>query len=90
MTITVSCPACHTHFPVDSAKIPPGGVLAQCSECPTVFRVEAPDKTDVRGLADGLGDIEVLGGSSVETSEEIGHRDPGPSEDRLGVDVEPS
>ena len=90
MTITVSCPACNSHFPVDPAKVPPGGILAQCSECPTVFRVEAPDRTDVQGLSDGLGDIEVLSESSVETSQEIGNRDFEPSEGRLSVDVEPS
>ena len=89
MTITVSCPACDARFPVDPAKVPPGGVLAQCSECPAVFRVELPDKTDVRGLSDAPGDIEILGGSPVETSEEIGSGDPEPSEGRLGVDVEP-
>lgn len=39
----VDCPSCRTSFPVDPAKVPDGGVLARCSECRGVFRVEAPD-----------------------------------------------
>ena len=42
MTITVSCPACSTSFPVDPAKIPPDGVRAQCSACPEIFDVDKP------------------------------------------------
>lgn len=53
MTITVSCPACATSFPVDPAKIPAGGVRAQCSECPAVFRVEAPDHADPDSAVEG-------------------------------------
>ena len=44
MTITVSCPACSTSFPVDPAKIPPDGVRAQCSACPEIFDVDKPDQ----------------------------------------------
>ena len=44
MTITVSCPACSTSFPVDPAKIPPDGVRAQCSACPEIFDVDNPDQ----------------------------------------------
>ncbi len=42
MTITVSCPACDTSFPVDPAKIPLEGVRAQCSNCPEIFDVDRP------------------------------------------------
>ncbi len=42
MTITVSCPSCETSFPVDQAKIPPGGVRAQCSVCTEIFDVDHP------------------------------------------------
>ena len=42
MTTTVSCPACSTSFPIDPAKVPPGGVRAQCSVCPEIFDVDAP------------------------------------------------
>ena len=42
MTITVSCPACDTSFPVDPAKIPREGVRAQCSNCPEIFDVDRP------------------------------------------------
>lgn len=44
MTITVSCPACGASFPVDPAKVPPGGVRAQCSLCPEIFDVDEPDE----------------------------------------------
>ena len=40
MVMTVHCPSCQTEFPVDPAKVPVDGVLARCSECPKVFRVE--------------------------------------------------
>lgn len=39
----VECPSCHTSFPVDPAKVPEGGVLARCSECPAIFPVKTPD-----------------------------------------------
>ena len=44
MTITVSCPSCHTSFPVDPAKIPPEGARAQCSNCPEIFDVDRPSE----------------------------------------------
>ena len=43
MVFSVSCPECSSEFPVDSAKVPEGGVLAQCSECPGTFLVEQPE-----------------------------------------------
>jgi len=42
MVITVSCPSCGATFPVDTNKVPVGGVNARCSECRHVFRVERP------------------------------------------------
>jgi predicted Zn finger-like uncharacterized protein len=42
MVITVRCPSCASSFPVDSNKIPEGGVNARCSTCRDIFRVEAP------------------------------------------------
>ena len=45
MTFTVSCPSCDTSFPVDPAKIPLGGVRAQCSNCPEIFDVDRPSET---------------------------------------------
>ncbi|HKJ03600.1 MAG TPA: zinc-ribbon domain-containing protein [Longimicrobiales bacterium] len=44
MVITVSCPSCHTSFPVDPNKVPVGGVSARCSSCTFVFRVERPQE----------------------------------------------
>ena len=44
MTYTVSCPSCDTSFPVDPAKVPEGGVRAQCSVCPEIFDVSRPDE----------------------------------------------
>lgn len=43
MVFTVTCPDCSSEFPVDSAKVPEGGVLAQCSACPGTFLVEQPE-----------------------------------------------
>lgn len=42
MVITVSCPSCSKSFPVDSAKVPAGGVKVRCSSCSGIFRVEKP------------------------------------------------
>jgi predicted Zn finger-like uncharacterized protein len=42
MVITVSCPSCSKSFPVDSAKVPAGGVKVRCSSCSNIFRVEKP------------------------------------------------
>jgi predicted Zn finger-like uncharacterized protein len=42
----VECTSCQTSFPVDPAKVPEGGVLARCSECSGVFRVEVPESAD--------------------------------------------
>lgn len=44
MHFSVSCPGCHTEFPVDSQKVPPGGVHAICSTCERVFLVERPQE----------------------------------------------
>lgn len=40
MHMIVTCPQCSTDFPVDPAKVPDSGVLARCSICPEVFRVD--------------------------------------------------
>ena len=53
MTITVSCPSCNTFFPVDPAKIPEGGVRAQCSACPEIFEVDKPEATGVESTFAG-------------------------------------
>jgi predicted Zn finger-like uncharacterized protein len=42
-TFHVDCPSCYTSFPVDPAKVPDGGVLARCSACEGVFRVQKPE-----------------------------------------------
>jgi predicted Zn finger-like uncharacterized protein len=42
MVITVTCPSCSKGFPVDSAKVPAGGVKVRCSACRGIFRVEKP------------------------------------------------
>jgi predicted Zn finger-like uncharacterized protein len=42
MVITVTCPSCSKGFPVDSAKVPAGGVKVRCSACGGIFRVEKP------------------------------------------------
>ncbi len=41
MRMIVTCPQCSTDFPVDPEKVPDSGVLARCSICPEVFRVDA-------------------------------------------------
>ncbi|GMR13074.1 MAG: hypothetical protein BMS9Abin29_1273 [Gemmatimonadota bacterium] len=46
MSYSVTCPSCNTSFPVDPAKVPEEGVLAQCSMCPEVFEVPRPDKSE--------------------------------------------
>ena len=51
---TVDCTSCSTTFPVDPAKVPDGGVLARCSVCEGVFRVEVPSAPAVEDLS--LGD----------------------------------
>ncbi len=52
MSYTVSCPSCSTSFPVDPAKVPEEGVLAQCSMCPEVFEVTRPDDADLAPAAE--------------------------------------
>ena len=44
MVITVTCPSCSQGFPVDSAKVPAGGVKVRCSSCGGIFRVEKPSE----------------------------------------------
>jgi len=44
MDITVNCPSCSTSFPVDTNKVPDGGVRARCSACGDIFRVERPEQ----------------------------------------------
>mgnify|MGYP001217583433 CR=1 FL=1 len=45
MVITVTCPSCSQGFPVDSAKVPAGGVKVRCSSCGGIFRVEKPSES---------------------------------------------
>ncbi len=52
MAMIVHCTSCQTEFPVDPAKVPEDGVLARCSECPEVFRVERPLKKEVAPAVD--------------------------------------
>ncbi len=42
MIFTTQCPSCEATFPIDSAKVPDGGVYARCSQCEGVFLVEVP------------------------------------------------
>lgn len=37
---TIRCPTCSASYPVDSRKVPAGGVRARCGECESVFLVE--------------------------------------------------
>ena len=46
----VQCPACSARYPVDSGKVPAGGVRARCGKCPNIFLVE-PAGVRVRGRA---------------------------------------
>ncbi len=39
---TVRCPACSARYPVDSGKVPEGGVRARCGKCAKIFLVEVP------------------------------------------------
>jgi len=43
MIFTTQCPSCESNFPIDSAKVPVGGVYASCSKCEGVFLVEVPE-----------------------------------------------
>lgn len=42
MIFTTQCPSCEATFPIDSDKVPDGGVYARCSACEGVFLVEVP------------------------------------------------
>ena len=37
---TVHCPSCSASYPVDSGKVPEGGIRARCGNCANVFLVE--------------------------------------------------
>ena len=37
---TVTCPACSARYPVDSGRVPAGGVRARCGACASIFLVE--------------------------------------------------
>lgn len=39
---TVQCPACSARYPVDSGKVPAGGVRARCGKCANIFLVDLP------------------------------------------------
>lgn len=43
--MNVICPQCSTTYRVDPAKVPSGGVLAQCARCPATFEVEESGTT---------------------------------------------
>lgn len=47
---TVRCPACLAQYPVDSGKVPAGGVRARCGRCAHVFPVRRP-RARLRGGA---------------------------------------
>lgn len=47
---TVQCPVCQARYPVDSGKVPAGGVRARCGKCASIFLVEPPG-VRVRGRA---------------------------------------
>ena len=38
---TIRCPGCAARYPVDSAKVPAGGIRARCRACSSVFLVES-------------------------------------------------
>lgn len=38
---TIHCPTCRARYPVDSVKVPAGGVRARCGKCASIFLVEA-------------------------------------------------
>ena len=48
---TVRCPACSARYPVDSGKVPAGGVRARCGKCANIFLVEAPGVRPRAGTA---------------------------------------
>jgi len=37
----VACPGCSARYPVDSGKVPAGGVRARCGKCTSIFLVES-------------------------------------------------
>lgn len=41
LVFTIRCPGCSTRYPIDSGKVPAGGVRARCSKCSRVFPVES-------------------------------------------------
>ena len=47
---TVRCPACSARYPVDSRKVPAGGVRARCGKCSSIFLV-GPAGVGLRGSA---------------------------------------
>jgi predicted Zn finger-like uncharacterized protein len=90
MTITVECPSCTSTFPVDSNKIPEGGVRARCSTCSTIFRIEkpepaaTPDTPEPDAPEPEASEPEATAPEETHTEEEAPRRDaapagPGPS-----------
>jgi predicted Zn finger-like uncharacterized protein len=63
MIITVHCPSCATGFPVDTNKIPVGGVHARCSACQEVFEVTRPEEV---GIDELVADATPVAEASVE------------------------
>lgn len=48
---TIRCPGCSARYPVDSGKVPAGGIRARCGTCSSIFLVESAG-VRVRGAAD--------------------------------------
>jgi len=71
MVMTVHCPSCSTAFPVDPAKLPPGGVYARCSMCMAVFFVAQPGSAP-SALGVGTGTPSCAEGSSVGSAAPVG------------------
>ncbi|MEJ2202475.1 MAG: zinc-ribbon domain-containing protein [Gemmatimonadota bacterium] len=77
MVITVQCPSCAESFPVDTNKVPVGGVNARCSLCSTIFRVERPEETipppqrpEVEAAAEVPASPDVVGAPEVDAGSE--------------------
>lgn len=89
MHMIVTCPQCSTDFPVDPAKVPDSGVLARCSICPEVFRVDEQSLISTESEAfsgdepsfaatdsDGLADPGVATGALESGEADSGVMDP--------------
>lgn len=75
MIITVQCPSCETAFPVDTDKVPEGGVDARCSVCSDIFRVDsspahAPAEAPAPEAPVGVAEVPPAAGEGAEPSGE--------------------